>query len=153
LRKVWKVNPYAFALRIGARTMRSHIIAAVLILVPALARADEKVIGPEEARDHFNETVTLEMVVKSSMEMTSGVVLLNSEKDRRNVMNLSLFIKKDTVALFKKAKIVDPAAHYKDKTVRVTGKLITYLRRPAIELKGPDDIRIVETRKTEKKGG
>jgi DNA/RNA endonuclease YhcR with UshA esterase domain len=69
---------------------------------------------------------------------------LNSEKDFRDPKNLTLFIDKDALAKFKEAKIDDPAAHFKGKTVHVEGKVVLYRDRPEIKVSGPDAIKVVE---------
>jgi DNA/RNA endonuclease YhcR with UshA esterase domain len=126
--------------------MRHRLLAVVVLLafVPC-ARGDDKptVIGPAEAAKKVNEQVTLEMEVKSAT-LRGTNCFLNSEKDFRDSKNLTLFIDKDALARFKEAKIDDPAAHFKGKTVRVEGKVVLYREKPEIKLSGPDDIKIVE---------
>jgi hypothetical protein len=54
------------------------------------------------------------------------------------------FIDKEALAQFKKAKIEDPAAHFRGKTVQVTGKVTLYHDHPEITLTGPDAIKVVQ---------
>jgi hypothetical protein len=58
--------------------------------------------------------------------------------------NFTLFIDKEALAKFKKAKIEDTAAQFQGKTVQVTGKVTLYRERPEIKLTGPDVIKVVE---------
>lgn len=99
-------------------------------------------IGQADAAKKVNEQVTLEMEVKSAT-LRGTNCFLNSEKDFRDPKNLTLFIDKDALAMFKDAKIDDPAAHFEGKTVLVEGKVVLYRNRPEIKLSGPDDIKIV----------
>ncbi len=125
--------------------MRAWSLFVVCLLAFVLsARGDDKaaVIGPADAAKKVNEQVTLEMEVKSAT-LRGTTCFLNSEKDFRDPKNLTLFIDKDALAKFKDAKIDDPAAHFKGKTVRVEGKVILYRDKPEIKLSGPDAIKIV----------
>jgi DNA/RNA endonuclease YhcR with UshA esterase domain len=82
------------------------------------------------------------MQVKSAA-LRGGVCFLNSEEDFRNANNFTIFIDKKSLAKFKEAKIDDPAAHFKGKTVQVQGKVTLYRDRPEIKLSGPDAIKVV----------
>jgi|SRR6516165_10052444 DNA/RNA endonuclease YhcR with UshA esterase domain len=128
--------------------MRNLLLAVVVLLalVPR-ARGDDKptVIGPADAAKKVNERVTLEMEVKSAT-LRGTNCFLNSEKDFRDSKNVTVYINKDALAKFKEAKIDDPAAHFKGKTVRVEGKVVLYRDKPEIKLSGPGDIKIVETK-------
>jgi DNA/RNA endonuclease YhcR with UshA esterase domain len=126
--------------------MRSVVFAFVCLFIslPRLIADDEaKPIGPVEAAGKVNEQVTVEMEVKAAT-MRGSVCFLNSEAEFKNPKNFTLFIDKDALVKFKEAKIDDPAAHFKGKTVRAGGKVVLYQNRPEIKLGGPDDIKIVE---------
>jgi uncharacterized protein (TIGR03067 family) len=101
-----------------------------------------KPIGPAEAAQKVNEQVTLQMDVKASAGR-GQVCFLNSEENFRDAKTFTVFINRDALAKFKEAKIQDPAAHFKGKTVQVTGKVVLYNNRPEIVLSGPDAIKIV----------
>ncbi len=113
----------------------------------SLAAAEEKdkpkPIGPEEAAKKVDQEVTLRMEVKSAT-LRKDTCFLNSEENYQDAKNFTLFIDKDALAKFKEAKITDPAAHFKGKTVEVKGKVVLYRKRPEIKLTGPDAIKIVE---------
>ena len=119
------------------------ILVPFLWLSRAPAQDQPKPIGPAEAAKKVNEEVTLQMQVKSAA-LREGVCFLNSEEDFKDTKNFTLFIDKDALAKFKEAKIDDPAAHFKGKTVQVKGKVILYRERPEIKLSGPDAIKVVE---------
>jgi DNA/RNA endonuclease YhcR with UshA esterase domain len=126
--------------------MRQGMLGLVccLLCLP-LVRAEDKPkpLGPAEAARKVNEEVTLRMEVKSA-SLRKDVCFLNSEEDFKDGKNFTLFIDKEALARFKKAKIEDPAAHFKGKTVQVKGKVILYRERPEIKVSGPDAITIVE---------
>jgi DNA/RNA endonuclease YhcR with UshA esterase domain len=89
-----------------------------------------------------NEKVTVEMDVKS----TGGRVacFLNSEGDYKDAKNFTVFIPEEALAKFKAAKIEDPKAHFKGKTVRVVGTMTLYRDKPQIKVDSPDQVTIVE---------
>jgi DNA/RNA endonuclease YhcR with UshA esterase domain len=127
--------------------MRQLLGFAVLVVLPWVvsAGADEppKPIGPAEAAKKVGEQVTLRMEVKSAA-LRETVCFLNSEEDFRDTKNFTIFLDKDALQKFKEAKIDDPAAHFKGKTVQVKGKVKLYRDRPEIAISGPDQIQIVE---------
>jgi DNA/RNA endonuclease YhcR with UshA esterase domain len=119
------------------------ILVALLWSPVAFAKDAPKPITPAEAAKKVNQQVTLRMEVKSAA-LRNGVCFLNSEKNFKDEKNFTLFIGKEALAKFKKARIEDPAAHFKGKTVQVKGKVTLYRERPQIKLSGPDVIKIVE---------
>lgn len=116
-----------------------------LVFCLPLARADQqqKPLGPSEAAKKVNEEVTLEMVVKS-VGKGNEVYFLNSEEDFKDTKNFTIFIDMAVLAKFKEAKIDDPVAHFKGKTIQVKGKVVLYRDRPEIKVDGPNSIQIVE---------
>jgi DNA/RNA endonuclease YhcR with UshA esterase domain len=119
-------------------------ICCLLVCVPfTLADDETKALGPVEAAKKVNEEVTVRMEVKSA-NLRGSVCFLNSEEDFKNANNLTLFIDKDALAKFKEAKIDDPAAYFKGKTVEVKGKVTLYREHPEIKLSGPDVVKIVD---------
>jgi DNA/RNA endonuclease YhcR with UshA esterase domain len=125
------------------RLWTSAILGSFLWLSLAWADDPPKPIGPAEAAKKVNEEVTLQMEVKSAASR-EGVCFLNSEEDFKDAKNFTVFIDKEALAKFKEAKIEDPAAHFKGKTVQVKGKVILYRDRPEIKVSGPEAIKIVE---------
>src|SRR6516162_5831055 len=123
--------------------MCNRLFAILLFLAgfsPALAADQLKPIGPAEAAKKVNEEVTLQMDVKASAGR-DRYCFLNSEDNFRDAKTFTIFINRDVLAKFKEAKIEDPAAHFKGKTVQVTGKVVLYRDRPEIVLSGPDAIK------------
>jgi len=119
------------------------LLSSYLWLSLVSAADPPKPIGPAEAAKKVNEEVTLRMEVKSAT-LRRETCFLNSEEDFKDAKNFTLFIDKEALAKFKEAKILDPAAHFKGKTVQVKGKVILYRDRPEIKLTGPDAIKVVE---------
>ena len=119
------------------------IFASFLGFSLAFAEDPPKPISPTEAAKKVNEEVTLQMEVKSAT-LRESVCFLNSEEDFKNAKNFTVFLDKESLAKFKEAKIEDPAAHFKGKTVQVKGKVMLYRDRPEIKVSGPDAIKIVE---------
>jgi DNA/RNA endonuclease YhcR with UshA esterase domain len=119
------------------------ILGAFLWHSFALAEDQAKPIGPAEAAKKVDEEVTLQMEVKSAA-LREGVCFLNSEEDFKDAKNFTVFLDKESLAKFKEAKIEDPAAHFKGKTVQVKGKVTLYRDRPQIKLSGPDAIKVIE---------
>jgi YVTN family beta-propeller protein len=103
----------------------------------------DKAISPAEAAKKVNEQVTLQMEVKSAA-LRAKACFLNSEKDFKDAKNFTIYIDEEALGKFKAAKIVDPAAHFKGKTVQVNGKVMLYRDRPEIKVSGPDAIKVVE---------
>jgi DNA/RNA endonuclease YhcR with UshA esterase domain len=105
-----------------------------------------KPIGPVEAAKKVDEQVVVLMEVKSA-KLTKSACFLNSEDDFKDKKNFTIYIDKDALAKFKEAKIDDPAAHFKGKTIEAKGKVMLYKDRPEIKLAGPAEIKIVEKKK------
>ena len=125
--------------------MRLHSVLACLLLVPALVMADEpppKPITPAEAAKKLKEKVTVEMVVKSTGGREN--TYLNSEEDFKLDANFTIFLSKDVKEKFKKAGVEDPAAHFKQKTIQVTGTVILFEKKPRIAVTEPAQIKVIE---------
>jgi DNA/RNA endonuclease YhcR with UshA esterase domain len=116
----------------------------ILFLAPALADDKEvKTVTPAEAAKLVGQKVTVEMEVTSTGK-SQGVFFLNSEEDHRSEKNFTAFINKDGAKKFGEAKIDDPAAHFKGKTVRVTGTVKLYREKPEIVVEDPEQIKVVD---------
>ena len=103
------------------------------------------VIKSMEARDHLDETCTVEMTVKSSNNAAHHrEYYLDSEDDFRSEKNLARVISYDDAPLFKKAGIDDPAAYYRDKTIHVTGLILHQNDQTRIHVKDPKQIKLAE---------
>src|SRR5262245_18371907 len=120
------------------------LLCSLLCFSTVRSEEPAKPLTPEEAVKKVNETVTVQMEVKSATTTKNGVSYLNSEADFKSDKNFTVFIDKGVSAKFKDAKIEDPAVHFKGKTVEVKGKVTLFKERAQIKLDGPDAIKIVE---------
>jgi hypothetical protein len=104
-----------------------------------------KPLSPTEAAKHVNEKVTVEMVVKATKDrlIKRQEIYLDSEENFRDPKNLGVIITKSGDEKLQKAGIKDPAAHFKSKTIQVTGTVIRKENRLRIEVDDPKQIRIV----------
>jgi DNA/RNA endonuclease YhcR with UshA esterase domain len=137
---------FLVALYRGGLEMRTCGAVLALAFIPVFATADDKAakpLTPEAAAKKVNEKCTVEMVVKSTGK-GSGVAFLNSKADYKDADNFTVFINKEGVAKLKEAKIEDPTAHYKNKTIRVTGTVKLYRDKPEIIVEKADQIQVVE---------
>jgi DNA/RNA endonuclease YhcR with UshA esterase domain len=127
----------------GGLVMR-QLALLIFVLSPVLVTADgpDKPITPAEAAKKINEKVTVEFRVKSVGGVTNGY--LNSETDYKDAKNFTVFLPKETIEKFKEMKINDPRAHFKDKTIQVSGTVMLYRDKPQINVEAPDQIKIVE---------
>jgi|SRR5262249_45404325 DNA/RNA endonuclease YhcR with UshA esterase domain len=119
--------------------MRLPAVLLALVFVPA---ADDKALSLAEAAKKVNEKVTVEMEVKSTGGKAAR--FLNSEADFKDDKNFTVFIPKEALEKFAKAKIEDFDAHYKGKTVRVTGTVTLYQDKPQIKVEDPEQIKIID---------
>jgi hypothetical protein len=111
------------------------------------AKAPEKIIPATQVKDHVGEECTAEMTVRASKDAAERrVYFLDSEEDFHDEKNLSVVISYDHADKFREAGIDDPAAHYKDKTIRVTGKVIREDDQVRIRVEDPKQIKIVESK-------
>jgi hypothetical protein len=98
-------------------------------------------VAVADAGKHVNEKCVIEMLVKSTGK-ASDLVFLNSEENFREEKNFTVVLRKDAVEKLK-AKIADPASHFKTKTVRVTGTIILYRDKPQIAVDDAETIQVV----------
>ncbi|QDU23138.1 hypothetical protein [Urbifossiella limnaea] len=95
-----------------------------------------------DAPKKVDQKVTVEFEVKSTGGKAG--VYLNSEADFKSDKNFTVFLPAKAVEKFKAAKVDDPAAHFKGKTVRVTGTVTLFKEKPQIKVEGPDQVKVVE---------
>ena len=117
-------------------------LPAVLFALVLVAAADDKPLTPAGAAKKVNETVTVEREVKSTGGTTARS--LNPAADYKGDKNFTVFIPKEALEKFAKAKIEDPAAHYKGKTVRASGTVTLYQDKPQIKVEDPERIKIID---------
>ena len=134
------------------RSTRLGCVLPLLFLAPFLvtgASADDEkppaVVKAVDARNHINERCTVELTVRSSKNAAPRrEYYLDSEEDFRDEKNFAVVISFDHADLFKKAGIDDPAEYYKEKKLRVTGKVIRENDQVRIRVEDPKQIKIVD---------
>jgi hypothetical protein len=121
--------------------------AGIVVLVCVLlVAADDKPLTPAEAIKKVDEKVVVQMVVKASKNRLEKFkeIYLDSELDFKDEKNLAIVITESCAAKYKDAGIDEPAAHFKDKTIKVTGKVTLKEKRPRIEVDDPKQIEEVK---------
>jgi hypothetical protein len=133
------------------RSLSSRAFVLLFVTVMAGASDDGKppaVVAAPDARNHIDELCTVEMTVRSSKNaIPRREYYLDSEEDFRDEKNFAVVISYDHADLFKKAGIDDPAEYYKDKALRVTGKVIRENDQVRIRVEDPDKIKVVAEKK------
>jgi DNA/RNA endonuclease YhcR with UshA esterase domain len=115
------------------------------LLSPVAAQEAPQPIDPAEAARRVDQVVTVEMTVKSA-RVVNDVCFLNSEADFKDPKNLTLFLGSDAITALRKAGVSNPAAHYRDKTVRIQGRVTLFRDRPQIVVNDPKELKIVRPR-------
>jgi DNA/RNA endonuclease YhcR with UshA esterase domain len=113
--------------------------------VPATA-ADEKPLGPVEARKKVGEEITVKMEVKTSKDRLEnrGEIYLDAEEDFKNEKNFAVVITKKGAESLKAAGIADPADHFKGKKITAKGKVKEVDDVPRIEIDDAKQINVVK---------
>jgi hypothetical protein len=116
------------------------------LFVAGIAYADEPApLSPVEARKKVGDTITVEMKVATAKDRLEkrGEIYLDAELDFRDPKNFAVVITKTGAAKLKDAGIADPAEHFRDKTIRASGKVTVVDEVPRIAIDAADQIRIV----------
>jgi DNA/RNA endonuclease YhcR with UshA esterase domain len=146
------MNPTFCSLSVPEEALMRRPVAllALALAVVALAAEDKeaKPLSPAEAIKRVGQKVTVEMRVRASKNALEhrGEIYLDSEENFRDEENLAVVINKDGAARFKEAGVDDPAAHFKGKTVRVTGTVTLQEKRPRVVVNDPKQLRLVGTK-------
>ncbi|HEX4606935.1 MAG TPA: hypothetical protein VH092_01895, partial [Urbifossiella sp.] len=117
------------------------LFALVLAAGVVLAQ-DAAPLTPAEAAKKVDQKVTVELTVKSAGGKAN--VFLNSEDDFKSDKNFTIFVSAKAVEKFKEAKVDDVGAHFKGKTVRVTGTVTLFKEKAQIKVEEPAQIKVVE---------
>jgi DNA/RNA endonuclease YhcR with UshA esterase domain len=103
------------------------------------------VVAADEAGRHVGKECVVEMVVAASRLLTDKeMCFLNSHADHRDSDNFTAVIFRDALARFAADGIKDPAAHFRDKKIRVRGRIEEHQGRPQIKVEQPGQIEVVE---------
>ncbi len=98
-----------------------------------------------EIRDHVGEEVVTEFEVKASKFVKEKkICFLDSQQDHKSKENFAVIIKGDeALKRFAEAKIPDPAEHYRNKKIRVRGKVSLHRGQPQIVVESVAQIELL----------
>jgi DNA/RNA endonuclease YhcR with UshA esterase domain len=121
------------------------ILLAFVLFVQAADEPVSKTLSSEEAGKYVGKKVTVEMIVRASKDRLQQrkEIYLDSTTDHHDPKNLAAVVTVAGAAALKAAGITDPATHYKDKKIRVTGTVTLKENEPRIEINAADQIRVV----------
>jgi alkaline phosphatase D len=155
----WDATPPVVRLQI--RDVAGEVVIGQRIELPLLSPKPEPVasgkpspaappktpgaISTSEAAKLVGERVTVEFKVKATGKTRDGVrVFLNSTVERNDADNFTIVLMmREMGDALKEAKVADPTAYYKGKTVRVTGTVSLYQDRPQIVVQDASMIGVV----------
>jgi DNA/RNA endonuclease YhcR with UshA esterase domain len=128
--------------------MRLCVVALALLVTAGMAAAEDKPskpITPEAAAKLVGKTCTVEFDIKSVGKSRTGkVFFLNSSESFRDKDNFTVMLAEKAVGAYKEQKVADLAAHFKGKTIRVTGTVKLYREKPEIVVENPKQVVIVD---------
>jgi hypothetical protein len=127
----------------------SGCVVLVCLAVPVVgAEKEAKPLTTAEAIKMVDKEVTVELTVRSSKNALDHrhEIYLDSEENFRDEKNLAVVVTEEGAAKFKEAGIADPAEHFRDKTIRVTGTVTLKDDRPRIEISNPKAIKLIEAK-------
>lgn len=121
-------------------------ILAVLGDTPATFAADPpKPLSAKEARSKVDQEIVVEFLVKAAKDRLEkrGEIYLDSETEFRDENNFSCVINRDGALSLRNASIENPADHFRDKLIRVRGRVTLKDNIPRIEVSDAKQIEIV----------
>jgi hypothetical protein len=118
----------------------------LLVVSAALLVQAGDALTPTAARKKVGQTVTVEMKVLTAKDRLEkkGELYLDAEEDFRDEKNFAVVITRAGAASLREAGITDPAAHFKDKTIRATGLVKDVDKVPRIEIDEAKHIKVVD---------
>jgi hypothetical protein len=130
--------------------MRRLLLIPLLVLCGSSVTlaGEEKPLSPQAARKKVGEKITVEMKVQAAKDRLEkrGEIYLDAEVNFRDERNFAVIITKTGAASLKEAGIADPAAHFKDKTIRAAGTVKVVQGVPRIEIDDAKQIRVVKAK-------
>lgn len=116
-----------------------------LAVAQRVAEPPVAVVAADEASRHVGKECVVEMVVAAARLLADKeICFLNSHEDHRESDNFTAVIFRDGLTRFAADGIKDPAAHFRDKTIRVRGRIEEHQGRPQIKVEQPGQIEVVE---------
>ncbi|MBN9118945.1 MAG: hypothetical protein J0I06_07260 [Planctomycetes bacterium] len=117
--------------------MFARSLLAIGLLSFAARAADEpKPLGPVEARKRVGKEVVVRMEVKAAKDRLEkrGEIYLDAEEDFKSEKNFAVVITRKGAASLKGAGTLDPADHFKGKTITAKGTVKEVDDVPRIEI-------------------
>lgn len=131
------------------RFLLAALVCVATIFSGTAIGAEPPLVSLAEAGQHVGEEVAIELVVASSRLLTSGkFCFLNSKKNFSDKDNFTVAIRGAALPKFAEKEIADPAQHFLEKTIRVTGKVSLHQDRPQIIVDRPEQIVVIVAVKT-----
>jgi DNA/RNA endonuclease YhcR with UshA esterase domain len=108
--------------------------------------ADEKPLGPADARKKVGREVTVQMAVRAAKDRLEkrGEVYLDAEDDFKSEKNFAVVITRKGAKSLAEAGVARPAEHFKGKTIRARGKVKEVEGVPRIEIDDARQISVVK---------
>jgi DNA/RNA endonuclease YhcR with UshA esterase domain len=123
--------------------MLHRLPALAIALCAALTlAADQRPLGPVDARKQVGKKITVEMTVRTAKDRLQkrGEIYLDSEANFKDEKNFAVVITRKGAAALKKAGITDPVTHFKGRKVRATGTVKEVDGVPRIEIDEAEQI-------------
>lgn len=110
------------------------------------AEDTDKWLAPADARRLVGQEVKVEVTIRTGKNRLEkrGEIYLDLELDFRDAKNLAIVITRDGATDFATQGIADPAEHFVNKKIRVTGKVSVAQDVPRIEVNSAKQITIRE---------
>jgi len=119
---------------------------AVFFFATTMAKGGDKVLTPNQARDQVGEKITVKMKVLGAKDRLEkkGEIYLDSEEDFKSPDNFAVIITRKGAASLKKSGIGNPAQHFQNKVIQVSGSVKEVDGVPRIEVDDTQQIRLLE---------
>jgi DNA/RNA endonuclease YhcR with UshA esterase domain len=117
-----------------------------LFFLPLLALAEEKPLSPVAARKKVGSEIAVEMEVRAAKDRLEkrGEIYLDAEEDFKSEKNFAVVITRKGAESLQNAGITDPAAHFKGKVIRASGRVKEVDDIPRIEVDDAKQITLVK---------
>jgi hypothetical protein len=124
-------------------------LGLLAVLTTGLTADEDQWLTAAEARKLVGQDVNVEVAIQTGKNRLEkrGEIYLDLELDFRDEKNLAIVITRDGAADFAAQGIADPAEHFVNKTIRVTGKVSVQQDVPRIEVNSAKQITIKEAGK------
>src|SRR5262249_38669258 len=126
--------------------LRAFLATTLAASVSLLAAFDDKPLTPEQARKKVGEKIVVEMTVKTTKDRLEkrGEIYLDSELDFQDQKNFAVVITKKGAGSLMEKGINDPAEHFLEKKIQVSGEVKEVEKVPRIEIDEAKQIKIID---------